>query len=240
MRLAALFALSAALLASPAHACWQQVPMSKRLVADALESEHTYFPGDGPLAPFVLGHLFHLRESLQNDDDTLHGAVVFVKRGADWTAYIPSEGESAVAAMVSTEEPAAFLVLQLQVEGPGQSFTAVRADRAMAPADVACAEIAFPEALNNPGWAMETLHLESLQVAPSGGGALVASSEIDLETNRPRTLWWRYGTADGGRTWTAPRRIPPQRAAKPGALVAVDLPLPDAVRTELTAAADGR
>jgi hypothetical protein len=234
----------AAALFSVAHAeepqtCFRELPITERLVADALENDASYFAGDERLAPFLVGHLSYLREGAQGEDGLLiSGEVLFIRRGENWTAVAPFLEESAVGIYRSTREPFVIVVLQRKIESPAPGYTIVRSTDGLATG--ACTTIDFPEALNNPDWAMETLKLRGMQIDRRGRGRFVASAEIDRDTEHPRTTWWRYETRDGGATWSAPRALGGPRSAGRGVLEEVSTPAPEEAKAALRAYARGR
>jgi hypothetical protein len=238
------FLIAVAALLGVAHAdepqtCFRELPITERLVADALESDTYYFAGDERLAPFLVGHLYYLREGAQGEDGLLvSGEVLFVRRGETWTAVAPSLEESAVGIYRSTREPFVIVVLQRQIESPAPGYTIARSTDGLVTG--ACTTIDFPEALNNPHWATETLELSGMQIDRRGRGRFVASAEIDRDTEHPRMTWWRYETRDRGATWSQPRELRGPRSAGGGVLEEVTTPAPEEAKAALRAYARGR
>lgn len=223
--------------AAPAHACLTETKLTAQLVADAAETEMVHLPAAAGRPQALVGYLSYLRPAMTEDatGEAVHGAIVFVETKAGWRAFVPAYGETAVALYASTAGPEAFLVTQLQIEGPGQSFTVVRSRDGFASG--ACATLDFPPLLNNPGWAMEYLSPDGLQIDARGRGRLLASGEIDAETDAPVMTWWAYPTTSAGRRWGKPKRLPAATPPDPGPFAPVAAPPPAAVIDALKAAA---
>jgi hypothetical protein len=236
--LVAMFGLAPA---GDAQACFREIPVSAQLVADAREFPMLAFPGDANLPPFLIGYLSYLRESIQDlseDNEFIHGGVLFVQQGGAWTALLPSEGEATIGVYTSTIAPTVIIVSQFQVEAPGQSFTIARSIDGLRTGS--CTTIDFPTALNQPTWAMEYLTLTNLQIDAHGRGRLIGSAELDTESDHPRVAWWSYETRDGGAKWSCPRSLAGPPAPRQGVPREVSTPESEAMIDVLTAYARNR
>jgi hypothetical protein len=189
-----------------AFACFTDVPLTRQVFEDAAGSALDGAPPGAARSEFLVGYLSYLRDAALDPPegaDVVYGTIVFVRDGEAWRAVLPVKGENALGVFVEQDGPGVVFVTQMQVEGPGQGFTVARSDDGFRTG--VCAEIAFPDVLNQPSWSMETLDLDALQIDAQGRGRLLASGEIDADTERPRMRYWRYDTHDGGRTWGATR-----------------------------------
>jgi hypothetical protein len=191
-------------------ACLGEVEASPQLVADALDSGGLIFaPASAGRPALAVGYLSYLRPSLDElpeEAEPVHGAVALVATPAGLRASVPAQSESAVGVFAALDGPDLVIVTQLQIEGPGQSFTVMTTRDGLTPD--ACAVIDFPPGVNAPSWALESLYLEDVEIAADGRGRLIASAELDYETDAPVMVWWRYDTEDGGRTWSPARPLP--------------------------------
>lgn len=237
MRLAfAAFVLGVALFAAPARAeetCMAEIPISQALVAEAAKFEWRGSDARGRAPAFLLGLLHYLR-----DDEALadgaHGGLLFL-RGADggWRAFLPRAGENVVGAFVAPSTGAVTLLMQLQTEGPGQSWSLVRATEAPSPAS--CTDIAFPAELNQPAWTSEYLDLRDFDMRANGRGEIIGVARVARE-DAERVWAFRYRTRDGGATWGPPSRMARERAARAGLFEALpEGPAPAALVAQLTA-----
>jgi hypothetical protein len=210
-----LLALSAVLaVCAPARAqddvqCMAPVPVTAALIAEA--GRWGWRGYDGAERDVLIGSLSMMRE-----DETLaegaHGAVVF-SRGADgvWRAAIPWAGEDVVGAFMHDDALALFTMIQ--TEGPGPSWTFVRANADLSGG--ACARIAFPETLNNPTWANEFVDLSDFDIRDNERGEIIGQARVEREgAEKVWTYLWR--TRDGGASWSAPKRLSTLRAARAG------------------------
>lgn len=238
--LAAPAALLLAVLSAPAaHACLREVGLTAQLVEDARAAPMQGFAGDARTPPFLIGHLSYLREAAQaGDSKGVHGAVLFVERDGAWRAFLPEDGESALATYVSTASPLVLVVTHLQIEGPGQSFTIMRSADGLRSAQ--CTLLPFPKALNRGGWKSEYLELRGLKLNARGKGRLIGSAVLGGDTALPYTRWWRYRTRTDALTWSRPRGLPEAVTAKPGVLKRVDAPASPAMIASLTSFARAR
>ncbi len=235
----AAMAIAWAALAPPAHACLREIPITAQLVADARAQPVQGFAGNAKIPSFLLGHLSYLREAAQSDDgEGVHGAVLFVPEGGAWRAFLPAEGESVLSAYVSSSSPLVIIVTQLQIEGPGQSFTLMRSEDGLRSAD--CVILPFPKALNKGSWKSEYLELRSLQINARGKGRLIASALLGADTDHPQTRWWRYRTRDLGKSWSRPRALPGALGPRPGILIPVSETAAPARLESLASFAKGR
>jgi hypothetical protein len=236
-------ALSPVALSDTTPGCFLDLPVTELLVSESGPDEMTAIAAIGGNPAFLSGHLSYLRTynrepPAAEDAVEPHGGVVYVQDDAGWRAILPSEGEATVAIYVSPDSPDVYFLSQLQVEGPGQSFTLTRSTDGLKTA--ACTLIEFPPDLNQPSWAMEFLTPEFLQIRRRAEGELVGSAELDQETSQTRTVWYRYRTSDGGATWSPPVTLDAQPATPEGPLVAVKDPAPDDMVNALTAFARGK
>jgi hypothetical protein len=195
--------------------CMAPVPITEALVQDAAMFDFRGFADEGATPAFLLGGLSPTRDREEAQD--VHGTTVFVRDGEGWRAFLPRPGESVIAAYAARESGALIFVTQWQSEGPGQSWTLLRSSDGLATG--ACSNIDFPDALNQPTWANETLDLTDLNIAASGRGEIIAYA--DTEDDGP--MWYSYRTRDHGATWQSPRRLRSERAARAGVYTALNL-----------------
>jgi hypothetical protein len=218
-----------------APACMVETPVTETLVRDAGMYDFTGFTGEGATPAFIMGGLSPTRE--WEADFDFFGTAVFL-RNADgsWRAFLPRPGESVVGVYAAHESGAMILVTQWQSEGPGQSWTLLRSNDALATG--VCTTVTFPDALNQPTWANETLLLTDLDIRANGRGELIGEAAWERE----REAWFVFSTRDGGATWQMPpRRISRERQARAGLYTAIeDAPAPEALVAELRAYAAGR
>jgi hypothetical protein len=140
---------------------------------------------------------------------------MFVRNAdASWRAFMPRAGESVVG-VFAAPSGAMIVVTQWQSEGPGQSWMLLRSPDGLQTG--VCNEIDFPAALNQPTWANETLALHDLDIDARGRGDIVGIARTDDRGN----LWYAYSTRDHGETWSAPRRLSGERAARAGLYTSV-------------------
>lgn len=242
MRLAfAAVVLGVALFAAPARAeetCMAEIPISQALVAEAAKFEWRGSDARGRAPAFLLGLLHYLR-----DDEALaggaHGGLLFLRdQSGEWRAFLPRAGENVVGAFVAPSTGAVMLVMQLQTEGPGQSWSLVRATEA--PAAASCTEIAFPAELNQPVWANEYLEPHDFDMRANGRGEIIGVARVEREGSEH--VWaFRYRTRDAGATWGPPTRMARERAARAGLYEALpEGPAPAALVAHLSAFAAAR
>lgn len=219
--------------AAPAQACFQEIPVTRQLVEDAAGEGMTGFAGDARLPAFLVGDLYYLRPSAQEAEDSVSGAVLFVRRENGWRAFVPAEGESLVGLYISTQLPTVIAVTQRQVGGPVPAFTVMRSTNGLRSA--ACRTLAFPALLNAPSWMNETLSLEGVQIDGRGRARLVASALIDTDVGNGDgfTTWWRYDSADSGQRWSPPRRTAAAEPLASGHLRPMADTAPDALTLDL-------
>jgi len=186
--------------------CRSPVTVTKAIVE--ISQGFTGFQGSQNIPAF-------LQASLPVSEDH-RGAIVFNKRDGKWAAFLPMDGETAVGTYVLS--PATVLVLtMITSEGPGGGWTLFRSDDGLRTGR--CTSIVFPELLNKPTYNNEYLELRYFSMQPSGRGEIVGSALIQ-RGSKDRTLWFRYTTIDGGRTWSRPVRLSgrpamPRSTAKP-------------------------
>jgi hypothetical protein len=236
-------ALAPVALRNDAQGCFIELPITEQLVEESSPDQMTTFAATTPNPAFLIGHLSYLRAynrepPAADDSYEPHGGVLYVKSEGGWRAILPSEGEAAVGVYVSPGSPDVYVLSQLQVEGPGQSFTLTRSTDGLASA--ACQVIDFPADLNQPGWAMEYLTPTGFQIDRRASGTLTASAELDQETDKSFTAWYQYTTTDGGATWSAPVRTDTQPAPLKGPLVEATAPAPADLIADLKAFAKGK
>lgn len=207
-------ALTANALAQDEQLCMASVPITEALVSDAAYSAFNGFASAGAAPAFLLGGLSPTRD--REDAHDIHGTAVFVRDGEAWRAFLPRPGESVIAAYRATNGALIFLT-QWQSGGPGQSWTLLRSSDGLVTG--ACSNVAFPQTLNQPTWANETLHLVDLDIAANGRGEIIAHA--DTEDDGP--MWFRYRTRDHGATWSDPQRLRNERAARAGEFTALDV-----------------
>lgn len=240
---AALFSIAILFLAltgaSPAKACLREVKITAQLVEDAQAAPLLGFEGNAYSPPFLIGHLSYLREeALGEDGDEAHGAIIFVERGGNWRAFLPQAGEAGIGAFVSIASPLVLIATQLQIEGPGQSFSIMRSVDSLRTG--ACVSLPFPKALNRGGWRSEYLELHSLQLNTRGRGRLIGSAALGADSPRPYTRWWCYRTRSAGRSWSRAHALPGARAPRPGVLQPIDAPASPAMLASLASFARTR
>lgn len=211
--LAATVALSANAYAQDEQLCMAPVPITEAIVQDIGMYDLHGFAADGATPAFLVGYLSTTREREEAQD--IHGATVFVREGEAWRAFLPRPGESVIAVYKATSG-ALILVTQWQSEGPGQSWTLLRSSDALATG--ACTDIGFPDTLNQPSWANETLNLVDLDIAANGRGEIIAYA--DTEDDGP--MWYSYRTRDHGATWGDPQRLRREREARAGIYTALN------------------
>lgn len=204
-----MFVLIAAAHAAP---CLERAPLGTELVAEAISNGLSVGPDGG----YALGWLSYMRTAAV-EHGAPHGAVLFVRTGDGWTAAHAPNGEFTVATARTAD--AALIVTQHEVEGPGQTYTVIRSTDGFQ--SETCDELVFPSVLNQPSYATETLVVDRIEIAANGRGRLVASGEIDIETETPTTRWWEYRTSDGGATWSGPKALKGRGKPK-GALPGID------------------
>lgn len=203
--------------AAAAPPCSSDLRITKALLGETLSEAPVGLAGGAGHPDLVEGYWSYLREGVE--DDPRYGTVYYIRNQAGWRALLPVDGENVVALFVSRAQRRAIAISQLQIEGPGQSFTIVSADEAFAGG--ACAVIPFPYALNHPQWRMETLEVHSLALDARGRGMLVTYANLERDNEKPRTLWYGYRTHDGGVSWSRPKRLRWTRGAKGGAYAQV-------------------
>lgn len=198
------FAFAAAIGAEPVSDCFTAIPLDEEIVTEGLGDGAAAYTGVGQTPTFVVGYLSYLRDAAL-EGSAPFGSVIFVRRDGRWSAFQPHGYEASVATLAAKDGSTVFFVTQHQVEGPGAEFTLVRSSDGLKTAT--CTVLPFPSALNRPTYAMETLSEPRIELGPDGRGRLVASAEIDVETDAPDTTWWAYRTRDGGKNWSAPKRL---------------------------------
>ena len=212
--LGASMALSANAFAQDEQLCMAPVAVTEARVQDAAMYDFHGFAADGATPAFVVGHLSPTRD--REDAQDIHGAAVFVREGEAWRAFLPRPGESVIA-VYAAQSGALIFVTQWQSEGPGQSWTLLRSGDGLATG--ACTNVDFPDTLNQPTWANETLNLVDLDIAANGRGEIIAYA--DTEDDGP--MWYSYRTRDHGATWGDPQRLRREREARPGIYTALNL-----------------
>lgn len=194
--------------------CMAPVPITEAIVQDIGMYDLHGFASEGGAPAFIIGHLSPTRD--REDAQDIHGAAVFVREGETWRAFLPRPGESVIA-VYRASNGGLILLTQWQSEGPGQSWTLLRSSDGLATG--ACADIGFPNTLNQPTWANETLNLVDLDIAANGRGEIIAYA--DTEDDGP--MWFSYRTRDHGATWGDPQRLRRERQARAGAYTALNL-----------------
>lgn len=202
--------------------CMVETPVTASLVAAAADNGFTEVPNS------IASAIVHGALAPQADDDTdaPHGAVFFVRDAAgEWRAVLPNAGEDTVGVYAAPATGALILVTMVQTEGPGQSWTLVRSTDGLASGD--CTAIAFPAELNHPDWANEYLDLKDLDIDAHGRGELIGVAHVE-RNGHDEDWWYSYRTRDGGATWSAPRRLRGEKAARAGIYEPVeDSPAPE-------------
>lgn len=212
--LAASMALSANAYAQDEQLCMAPVAVTEAMVHDAAMYDFQGFAADGARPALLVGYLSPTRDREEAQD--VHGAAVFVREGEAWRAFLPRPGESVIA-LYAAQSGALIFVTQWQSEGPGQSWTLLRSSDALATG--ACTDIGFPNTLNQPSWANETLNLVDLDIAANGRGEIIAYA--DTEDDGP--MWYSYRTRDHGATWGDPQRLRRERQARAGIYTALNM-----------------
>ncbi|MES1200279.1 MAG: hypothetical protein ABUS57_02375 [Pseudomonadota bacterium] len=226
-------ALTSLALCAPAFAeenddndtCMVETPVNAALVEAAGENGFTAVPN--AISPAILhGALSATRDTDEADASALHGAVFFVRNAAgEWRAVLPSAGEDTVAVYSAPTTGALIVLTMLQTEGPGPAWTLIRSTDGFVTGD--CTPINFPAELNHPDWANEFVELKSLGIDAHGAGELIGVAHTE-RGGHDADWWYIYRTRDGGATWSAPRRISREQAARAGIYQPVeDSPAPE-------------
>jgi hypothetical protein len=173
------------------------------------------FAGNSKVPPFLEGIEPQI---LKNDEVNDHqGSVLFVKRDAKWTLVAPYDGEADQGIFVSPQSDEVFIFTMLATEGPGSSYTLVRASDRFNKFD--CLTIPFPKSVKNPE---NFLELQDFNLDAQGNGSLVGSADIERGRGS-KVSWFRYSTSDFGRTWSAPVKLAGKPKKIPGIFNAVAL-----------------
>jgi hypothetical protein len=172
------------------------------------------FAGNSKVPPFLEGIE---PQMFKNDVNDHQGSVLFVKRDAKWTLVAPSDGETDQGIFVSPQSDEVFIVTMIAIEGPGPSYTLVRASDRFNKFD--CLTIPFPDSVKSPE---SYLELQDFNLDAQGKGSLVGSASIE-RGRRSEVLWFRYSTSDSGRTWSAPVKLAGKPKKIPGIFNAVAL-----------------
>ncbi len=210
--------------------CMAPIAVSSALVSEAGRFGWRGAEARGEAPPFLIGTLYYLRDS-QEVADGAHGGVVFTRGpGGAWRAFLPMPGEEIIAVYGAPSTGFVVFVTQLQIEGPGQSWTIVRLSDAMAAGE--CREVAFPAALNQPAWAGENLELHDFDISAGGRGEIIGIAQVERGATE-RSWVFRYRTRDAGATWAAPSRLARVREARTGLFERADSDAPPALVAEL-------
>lgn len=228
-------ALTTPAFAQDAPQCMVPMEITEARVRDAAPFDFEGYAGAGAVPAFIIGGL-----SSSRDEENAHevsGSAVFVP-SADgaWRAFLPSPGESTVGVFVAPSTGAVTLVLQWQTEGPGQSWTVFTSRDGFATGS--CVNVSFPEALNNPTWNMDSLDLGDFDIDARGRGEIVGQWASEERS----AIWYVYRTRDHGATWSTPRRVRTERAARAGLYTEIpnETPAPEALVADLQRFAAGR
>ena len=197
-----------------APACMVALELTPQLVFTARDWAQNYAAANGEARQLLFGYI-PPTEIVEGLADNLRGAVVFMQdREVGWRAMMPAPWESIVAVYQEPESGETILFTQVQTEGPGQSWTFIRSEDNLHSAT--CTSIDFPDALNNPEWANETLELVDFDMNEGGLGEIIARASVERD-GAPATWFFTYSTTNAGLTWSAPERIEAERAAASGA-----------------------
>jgi len=132
--------------------------------------------------------------------------LVFVRRAGNWRAYSLAQN-GGVEALYRSAQGDAFVWAYEGRGDPPFAFTGLHVP-AGASGDQYCTRFDVPGDLNKPGWQGEAFAFDLFNVAESGDGAIVGSSEVERD-GQAQSWTFRYDSQDGGRTWTEPVRIEP-------------------------------
>ncbi len=219
-------------------ACMAEISLTSALVEEAGGAEFTFFHTDE--GAVLIGALSPTRENVDVADGAA-GSVLFVRtEDGAWRAFLPQAGESIVGMYRAETTGEIVLFTQWQSGGPGQSWTMIRmpAPGSVAPTAASCQRIAFPATLNQPVWANEFLSLADFDIDARGRGEIIGSAHIDRD-GREQHWWFAYRTNNDGLTWSDPRRISRERAARAGLFAPLEeLPASVGLISELLNAAN--
>ncbi|MGY4398622.1 hypothetical protein ACVWZA_003830 [Sphingomonas sp. UYAg733] len=137
-------------------------------------------------------------------DSVHHGSVAFMRSGPRWRGWAVLGSASTVAAYRAPRNGNVFIWAMIDVEGAGPGLTQI-----MLPANGArprCTTIDWPAELNRPAYESEFLGFDNFALDAKGRGSLTGTAVIERD-GKPQRWSYRYTTRDGGRSWSAPRRV---------------------------------
>ncbi|BAT60181.1 hypothetical protein GJW-30_1_02717 [Variibacter gotjawalensis] len=144
------------------------------------------------------------------------GVSLLVKRGNDWRAYGVQSGGGLQAVRYDRKSGTVIVFSMLSREGPGQSFTVLTAQDDLT--SIACADIRFPDELNDPVYAGEYVDFSDFNVDAVGKGALIGRATFERNGAEVKRIY-RWSTPDRGRTWSKPETLEQEPGPLLGSLV---------------------
>ena len=127
--------------------------------------------------------------------ENVRGSVI-IKKSPTWTAWQPKAGEFEQGLYSLSNGDIAVLTMTA-TEGPGSSWTFVRANHSIA--FVSCSEITFPNDLNSPSF--EANYLEPVYFKSTGHTIEIIGVETVARSNGKRRSF-RYLSHDDGKSWS--------------------------------------
>ncbi len=128
------------------------------------------------------------------------GTIVFYQQAGQWQARVMEMGTSATQVYTNPEQDAYWIFFMHTSEAPGNIQYLH-----LTPETARCGDLIGPDELNQPGWAMEFVELDSFNLDAAGKGIVLGSAVLDQETENAHTQWYAYHTTDNGKTWSAPQ-----------------------------------
>lgn len=145
-------------------------------------------------------------------------ALLFAKRDNGWAGIAGEESHGFMGVYTAPEEGRAVLFTMWAVEGPGREYTIMMTQDGFA--NLSCSTLEFPDEIKST---TDFMSVVDFNVGEQGHGALIGSAGLTLEdgTTGP-THWYRYQTADGGKTWSAPEVLTEKPAELSGIYAPAD------------------
>jgi hypothetical protein len=176
----------------PAESCGAAFTPTKQITRAATKNDNFGYEGDEGLPAFLTGVL--------PSTTMAAGALLFVKRLAGWAGIAGEQGHFFVKVYAAPDRKQAILFSMWGIEGPGHEYTIMATRDAFD--TVLCSTLEFPAEVKSPENFMDFI---DFNVDESGQGALIGTADLTSEDgSTSQTHWYRYSTADGGKTWTAP------------------------------------